>query len=463
MGKIRRRVVTQGLSSSVAVIEGIKLSNSTLPPAIILGGAHNALSIARSLGAAGIEVYAINYPHEDVRYSRFCKWINLPESSAIASETWAAYLLGSGSNHLRGAVLLAASDEAIELIAEHRQSLSEKFTLDLSNPAAQLCMLDKLRTYRAAQAAGVPTPKFWVADTREQVKKLEHELVFPLILKPILGHSFRRKFTGSYAVSYNLDELLNAFDAVYCAGIRTFLVEMIPGPDDRLCSYYTYLDESGRNLINFTKRIIRRYPVNMGSATYHITDYVPRVQELALALLRQVGLLGVANVEFKMDERDGKLKLIECNSRFTAADCLLVASGLNLPLFVYNRLTGRAHAAPSNYRMGMRLWNPVGDFAAYRQLNKMGLLTFRVWIRSIMHPQIFPVFRWNDPLPAVLGNGRLILYAWSRFRLSMLSRKDGAAPSHLSRLPQSSTLPSTTIIRSDLPAQIEPSIESPHK
>jgi hypothetical protein len=80
-----------------------------------------------------------------------------------------------------------------------------------------------------------------------------------------------------------------------------------------------------------------------------------------------------------------------------------------------------------------------------------------------MHPQILPVFRWNDPLPAILGSARLILYAWSRFRLSMLSRKDGAAPSHLSRLPQSPTLPSTTTIRSDLPAQIEPSIELPHK
>jgi hypothetical protein len=111
----------------------------------------------------------------------------------------------------------------------------------------------------------------------------------------------------------------------------------------------------------------------------------------------------------------------------------------------------------------MRLWKPVGDFAAYRQLNKMGLLTFRAWICSIMHPQIFPVFRWNDPLPAILGGARLIRYAWSRFRHSVLSRKDGTAASRLSRLPQSSTLPSTTIIRSDLPAQIEPAIESLNK
>jgi predicted ATP-grasp superfamily ATP-dependent carboligase len=209
--------------------------------------------------------------------------------------------------------------------------------------------------------------------------------------------------------------LLDNFDGVDCAGIRTFLVELIPGPDDRLCSYYTYIDEDGTNLINFTKRVIRRYPVNMGTSTYHITDDVPDVQELALALFRQVGLRGVANVEFKMDERDGKLKLIECNARFTAADCLLAASGLNLPLFVYNRLTDRTPPALSSYRVGLRLWKPLGDFLAYRQLNRMGLLTFRAWIRSILHAQIFPVFRWNDPLPAIVSGARLVRCAWSRF------------------------------------------------
>ena len=438
--------------------------NSKLPPALIVGGDHGCLSIARSLGAAGIPVYAINHPQSEVRYSRFCKWIDLPQSNAVGTEAWATYLLGCESDPLRGAVLLAASDEAIELIAEHRQSLSEKFTLDLSNPDAQLCMLDKLCTYRAAQAAGVPSPKFWAANTREQILNLEHELVFPLVLKPVLGHKFSRKFIGHYTVACNLDELLRAFDTVCDAGIPTFLVEMIPGPDDRLCSYYTYLDENGNNLIDFTKRVIRRYPMNMGGSTYHMTDDVPDIRELALALFRLVGLRGVANAEFKMDVRDGKLKLIECNARFTAADCLLVASGLNLPLFVYDRLTGRPHApSPSSYRTGMRLWKPVGDFAAYRQLNKMGSLTFRAWIRSIMHRQIFPVFRWNDPLPAILGNARLFRYAWSRLRSSTPSRKVGPAPSYMSRLPQSSTLPSDTMIRSDLPAQIEPAIELPQK
>ena len=426
--------------------------NSKLPPVLIVGGDHGSLSIARSLGAASIPVYAINHPQAEVRYSRFCKWIDLRDGNAVGTEAWAAYLLGRESDHLRGAVLLAASDEAIELIAEHREALSERFALDLSNPKAQLCMLDKLSTYRAAQAAGVATPKFWVADTREQVENLEHELVFPLILKPILGHKFSRKFTGPYTVAYNFNELLGAFDAACCADIRTFLVEMVPGPDDRLCSYYTYLDENGNNLIDFTKRVIRRYPMNMGGSTYHITDYVPGIREPALTLFRQVGLRGVANVEFKLDERDGELKLIECNARFTAADCLLVASGLNLPLLVYKRLTGRAQATSSSYRMGVRLWKPVGDFAAYRQLHECGLLTFRAWIRSIMHWQIFPVFRWSDPLPAIIGGARLIRYAWSRLRLSMVSRKDAALLQR--RLTPSSNLPAPTIIRSEFAPEI---------
>ncbi len=400
-----------------------RLSTSKLPPAIILGGDENALSIARSLGAVGIEVHAINHQQAKVKYSRFCKWVDL----AGGTGAWVGYLLGSESDHLRGAVLLAASDEAIELIAEYRLPLSEKFRLDSSNPAAQLCMLDKLCTYRAAQAAGVPTPKFWVADTREQVEKLEHELVFPLVLKPILGHTFSRKFTGTYSVAYHFDQLLDLFDKVHSAGIRTFLVEMIPGADDKLCSYYTYLDENGKNCIDFTKRVIRRFPRNMGTSTYHVTDYVPDIQELALSLFREVELLGVANVEFKMDDRDGKLKLIECNARFTAADCLLVASGLNLPLFVYNRLTGRPQAIPSGYRMGLRLWKPWWDILAYRQLSAMGLLTFGAWIRSVFHPQIFSVFRWNDPLPAIVSGARLVRYAWSRVTLTKQTRKNGAA------------------------------------
>src|SRR6185437_4458297 len=125
------------------------------------------------------------------------------------------------------------------------------------------------------------------------------------------------------------------------AGLDVMVVEMVPGPDSRLCSYYTYLDESGTPLFHFTKRVIRRSPPVFGGGSYHITDWLPEVKELGLRFFQAVGLRGLGNVEFKRDERDGRLKLIECNARFTEANCLVMASSLDLPLLVYNRLVGR--------------------------------------------------------------------------------------------------------------------------
>src|SRR5262245_53597496 len=75
--------------------------NNSLPPVIILGGNANAVSIARSLGRAGILVYAINVPQEAVRYSRFTRWISIPRRPGSRSESWANYLLGPESDHLR--------------------------------------------------------------------------------------------------------------------------------------------------------------------------------------------------------------------------------------------------------------------------------------------------------------------------------------------------------------------------
>ena len=369
-----------------------------LPRVIILGGGANALSVARSLGRAGAKVYAINEDTAYVRYSRYCRWLEVPGD---APDSWARFLLGPESDRLRGGVLLACSDDAIAIIARHRPELSARFRLEESYPAAQLDMLDKLRTYQAAQAAGVPTPRFWAARTREQVVALRDALVFPLIVKPHFTHLFERRSGRKFVVAGDFDKLLRAHAALGAAGIETLLVEWIPGPDDRLCSYYTYLDGESTPLFHFTKRIIRRFPAGMGNACYHVTDWNPEVRDLALRLFRWVGLRGLANAEFKRDERDGQLKLIECNARFTAANCLVARSGFDLAAFVYNRLVGRPQPPLETYAREMRLWDPVRDFQAFLELRRQGRITFRQWIASVLHCQTFPYLDWRDPLPAL--------------------------------------------------------------
>ncbi len=374
-------------------------------PAIILDGGANALSVARSLGRKGVPVYVLAHPCEHVLSSRFARPLPVTVRDN-AKSTWTDYLLGKQSEPLGGAVLLTGSDVGLQIIAENRAALDKKFVLDDSNPAVQMLLLDKLQTYYVARDAGVPTPRFWVVSTLSQVEQIKNELVFPLILKPLISHLFEQKFGRKFMTVLDHAALLQAFAKVEQAGIEIMLVEKLLGPDSLNCSYYTYLDECHKPLFDFTKRIFRRLPKNMGRACYHITDRNPFVKDLALKLIQHVKLRGLANVEFRLDRRDGQLKLIECNARFTAANVLLVDAGLDLPWFVYCRLTGRAPPDMTRYRAGLRLWDPLEDMRACRELMRLGDMNFFQWLKSVAHYQRMTYFAWDDPMPTLAALGR---------------------------------------------------------
>lgn len=380
--------------------------DGSLPPVILLGGSCNALSVARSLGRAGVKVFALTSPDAPVRHSRYCTMLEVPGGKDVSA--WGPYLLGPESDHLRGAVVLACSDAELEYIAHNRERLAAKYLLDLSEPSAQLAMLNKLTTYQKAQAAGIPLPGFWTPKNRTELDALRDVLPYPLLVKPLYSHVYRKQFRHKLMVAHNFEDVVKGFDSARVAGVEVMLVEMIPGPDDRLCSAYTYLDENGQPLFHFTKRIVRRYPLVMGNGCCHLTDWNPEVSELAVRFFQAVGLRGLCNAEFKRDERDGRLKLIECNARFTEANCLVLASGLNLPLMVYNRLVGRPLPPLDAYRKGMRLWHPLEDFRAYRQLRGQGILTFRGWLKTVARPRILPFFRWSDPMPSLVALTRRV-------------------------------------------------------
>lgn len=394
-----------------------------LPAAIIVGGDANALSVARSLGRRGIRVFALNEPRAAVRYSRHCTWL---EAAGSGAAEWLRYLLGPAMDRLHGAVLLAASDSAVMMLARHRAALQRRFVLDLSDPDAQLTMLDKLETYRVAREAGVPTPAIWEVDRSTDIAALRQALLFPLLVKPRMSHLFERRFGTKFFVVRDLHELDSALGRAAQAELDVLLMELVPGPDSLLCSYYTYLDQHGEAVFDFTKRVIRRHPVGMGTGCLHVTDEVPLVKEHALRLFRRAGLRGVANAEFKQDPRTGELKLIECNARFTAANCLLASAGIDLAYLVYARAVGLALPPCSSFRSGLRLWNPLVDYFAARELRRRGELTWLGWASDLIHPLRFAYFAWSDPAPGwktLSFELRRMLRARRSFRLLRAARR----------------------------------------
>jgi D-aspartate ligase len=377
-------------------------TDKNVTPVMILEGHENALSIVRSLGQRGIPVSVSASEMCPASKSRFCKGAYVVPEAADYSEYWSELLLSGKNKHLRGSVLLAGGDNAIQFLAANRKALQEYYILDINKPDLQSALLDKKRTLELAQSVGVPVPNFWNISGFENFDKITKVVQFPVIIKPILSHVFQRKNQGrKFLFAYNKQELEQGLAKVFRQGSEVMISEFVPGPDSLLSSYYTYMDKDGRALFHFTKKVVRRFPVNEGGATYHITEWLPKTAELGKKFFEGVGLTGLGNIEFKYDTRDGELKVIESNARFTAAQELLVRSGLDTAYIIYCHLTGRPVPVINSYKENVRLLFLREDFAAYRQLRSRGELSIWGWLKSIAYKQTFPYFRLTDPVPAI--------------------------------------------------------------
>jgi D-aspartate ligase len=377
------------------------------PPAVLLGGSANAVSVARSLWAAGVPVVALGHADSPVRHSRACDaFVDLGREDGV-QERWLRWL----EDGPRGAVLLPCEDDGLELIVRHRRRLTRLGYRPIeADDAVARDMLDKNRTYALARELGIPAPRTVTVRTMADVDAAAGGLEYPCALKPVHSHRFQRRTgTGVKAfVVQDADELRDRFAYAQERGAEMLVTEIILGSDDRIFGFHTYLDENGAPLFALTKRKLRQHPVGFGLGSLHVTVHEPEVARLGLAYLQGVGLRGLANVEFKRDARDGVLKLIECNHRFTAPNEQLRIAGVDAALLVYNRIIGRPVAAVGEPRAGVRLWSPGKDFRSFLELRRRGELSTAGWVRSVARPQHFPLFRWDDPRPSVAVSAKRV-------------------------------------------------------
>ena len=312
--------------------------------------------------------------------------------------------------------MLPCDDDALELIARNRARLvGLGYRPFEANDDVLLTMLDKSTTYRLARDAGLDTPETHVPrDSDELDDALEH-VSFPCAVKPVHSHLFQQRATSPVKaiVAGSAAELREAYALMRASGVEALITEIIPGGDDQLCSYYGYLEPDGTSSLHLTKRKIRQYPNGFGLGCYQITDWNPEVAALGLRFFQAMGVRGLANVEFKRDARDGRLKLIECNHRFTAANEQLRVAGIDLALFTYARLAGIPTPQVDSYRSDVRLWHPIEDARAFLSYRARGELTLSEWATSLLHVQHFPLFRWDDP--------------WSERRVELVAGAAGGA------------------------------------
>ncbi|MBZ2168207.1 hypothetical protein [Marinobacter sp. F4216] len=392
-------------------------------PLLLLGGRENTLSVTRSLGKKGVPVYVMAPKNCAAHYSRYCRksWV-VPEGT-IEEDFYRQQLLESHiPTELSNALVFTCSDRAITFVAHFQNELKNRFELEITPPELHNSLLDKQTTLAMAKEAGCDIPAYWHIETISDIERHITSITFPVLIKPIHSHKFESEFRVKLLLVNGPKELFRQAERVLSAGIAFMLCEHIPGPDSLLSSYYTYIDDDSKEYFAFTKRIIRRSPKNFGRGSLHATQWLPETAEAGQRFFRGINFKGLGNVEFKRDPRDGKLKIIECNARFTAAQEHVLQSGVDIAELIYRHRTGQECQEIEGYREHLYYWYWDDDFDAYRDLRKSGEITFFEWFRSWQHPKVFPYWSWVDLPPFLFMFKKNVMPRFSRIFTSRPAR-----------------------------------------
>jgi predicted ATP-grasp superfamily ATP-dependent carboligase len=188
--------------------------------------------------------------------------------------------------------------------------------------------------------------------------------------------------------------------------------ELIPGGGETQFSHGA-LCVDGRVLASVTARRTRQYPVEFGhSSSFVETVNEPAVEDAATRLLAAMRYTGLAEVEFKYDQRDGRYKLLEVNPRVWTWHALCGAAGVDFPYLLWRVLHGEA-VPESHGRPGVRWARMSTDAAAAWSEIFRGRLSIVDYAMSLRPPLQLSTFAFDDPAPALT---RPPLAAYSRVK-----------------------------------------------
>lgn len=365
---------------------------------IILGGSYGSLAAARSLGRQGIKVAYFSTQHTAAQYSRYLTH-HIPWAGPGAPDALEQFLATCDRLGMNGWVVLPSSDHEVQFLTQHHELLSRRFA-QVTMPWEVLERLnDKGHLYVLAEALGLDFPRvYWDGDAHQVGAD---QIRFPVVLKPAStekvnpltkAKAWRADSRADYDSKFAL--------ATHYMGPRGFVVqEMIPGDGATQFSYAGLWDH-GRELCGLTARRSRQFPAEFGTSPFVETVDLPRVADEARRLLKAVDYHGLVEVEFKLDRRDDRLKLLDVNTRIWAWIGLGAAAGLDFPVLAATLATGRQPViGPVRYGASWR--HPVPNVLSLLQsLLGTGGLGY-AGRQSLFDHAVSSVFAVDDLKPAL--------------------------------------------------------------
>ncbi len=381
--------------------DGNRLSGrqANINPAYVLGLGTAGLSVLRSLSRAGVPVIGVDSkPGNAGSYSRYCQTKSCPSPIHQKEELIDFFKEETGRLGAPG-ILFPCNDEFSLFVSRYRAELEPNFRIAMPSREVMEAMIDKRKQYEWAEASGVPYPATFYPETAEDVRLIQSQLEYPVFIKPCFGYLWREHFPCKGFKADNATELKTIFEKVHAAGLQAIVQSIVLGPPSNMYSFAAYIGDGPTPLAEFVQRKIRQLPHDFGVGTLVESCDCPELAELGRRFLRCLQYRGIGEIEFKRDNRDGKFKLIELNTRFWLQVALAQSCGVNFPLIQYLDLCGHKQNPRVDFKVGIQWLDAVPDFWSSLAYYRSGELPLHRWLGSWLRSRSFATFSLADPKP----------------------------------------------------------------
>jgi predicted ATP-grasp superfamily ATP-dependent carboligase len=371
--------------------------------AIVIGGEHPGLGIARSLGRKGIPVCVIDDQHSVSQFSKYVTRVVRVKDLRDEHRTIESVMEIGKRYGLKGWVLFPTRDETVAAFSRHRDQLAEFFRVTTPCWNTVRWAWDKKNTYDRAAGLGIPVPRTYNPRTEEELSDLYSRL--PMALKPAVKENF---FYATGAKAWRAetpDQLHDLFRrAIRQIGPEEILIqEIIPGDGQQQYSYCAFFRD-GEAHSSLVARRIRQHPREFGRAATYVetvaSSEVPEVEELSLRFLRNIDYYGLVEVEFKRDTRDGQFKLLDVNARTWGFHSIGSPAGVDFPYLLYADQTGE-RVEHGKGKAGVGWLRLITDLPTVAADLFSGYTNMGAYVESLNRTSVESVFCLEDVLPSV--------------------------------------------------------------
>ncbi|MDO5732242.1 MAG: carboxylate--amine ligase [Eubacteriales bacterium] len=375
--------------------------------ALVLGtNYYNALSAIRCLGRAGIPLAVAEYDRSS--YGLRSKYVDEVVITPYFQDDEHACLdalVDYAKKQSDKPVLIPTHDNYMLFVDRHQDVLRDYYLLTLPKPGLATQVIEKDGLHQLAQKYGMPVPQSFPFENYQLSSELLDRLTYPILVKPVDSPAFTAKFRKKAFLCRNQADLMKAAEQVRAANIPAILQELIEGDDESMLLFDAFVQQNGAIDHIFTGSKLRQWPINLGASCLMKQRYIPELIDLGTKFLQDIAWRGFAEIEFKQDQRTGKIYMIEINARITNFNACIEACGINVPLLSYQDLNGDP-LTPERRIIDSDLG--IGFKYAYENTRaKRAYLQSGQWSKSYLRKQesgirfIPAIWQPSDPRPAM--------------------------------------------------------------